>query len=324
MRRGLWTTLVLALPLLPACIDELPSGVLLERPRVLGARAEIEGEPERASPRPGEDAVLRFHTVSNDGAGWTAALTACVAAPALMGFSACAGDPFAFAAPGAPTGSPELAFAVPGPEAFEGSAGSLLFAGVLCANGTPSPEPDPTTMLPTCDGEGATTEVITFELPVALGVEPPNQHPSLSDETITIDDVTWGLPADPPAAGCASAPENGSLPHIALRDEESPSELVFTSDPADRERYQELVFGETPTLVDAREDLTITHVASAGRFERLTTEVFDDDAPDPRVEWEHPPPEDVPADGLTIRFHFVIRDGRGGMDWTERAACLVP
>ena len=77
-------------------------------------------------------------------------------------------------------------------------------------------------------------------------------------------------------------------------------------------------------LVDSREDLTITHLATAGEFARLTTIVFDDDAPDPEVEWVHPEADDVPADGLTVRFIFTVRDGRAGMDWVERAACVVP
>jgi hypothetical protein len=68
----------------------------------------------------------------------------------------------------------------------------------------------------------------------------------------------------------------------------------------------------------------VTHVATAGLFSRLQTEVFDDDAPDPEVIWRHPDADEVPEDGLTVRFWFVVRDGRGGMDWVERAVCVVP
>ena len=32
---------------------------------------------------------------------------------------------------------------------------------------------------------------------------------------------------------------------------------------------------------------------------------------------------DVPAAGMTVQFHFVVRDGRGGLGWAHRALCVV-
>lgn len=322
MRRAIAWSWVLLLPLLPACMDDIPDGALLERPRVLGARMVFENEPERASPRPGEQGTLQFFTASNDGATWTGALTACVEAPSFSGIPGCAGDPFAFSLPGAPTESPELAMQIPDASAFTSLESSILVLGVLCSGGTPSMETD-ASMLPTCDPPEATREVITFSIPVAVGMAPANQHPTWADETIFIDDVAWEPPEAPPETGCASQ-TGASLPRVSWTDEENPSVLRFTSAPADREEFQELVLGEQPMFVDSREDLQITHIASAGDMQRLNTEVFSDDAPDPSVEWIHPLQEDIPEDGLTVRFIFVVRDGRAGMDWTERVLCLVP
>jgi len=42
------------------------------------------------------------------------------------------------------------------------------------------------------------------------------------------------------------------------------------------------------------------------------------------VTWEAPPATEVPAAGLPVTFTFVVRDDRGGTDWTTRAACVVP
>jgi len=36
------------------------------------------------------------------------------------------------------------------------------------------------------------------------------------------------------------------------------------------------------------------------------------------------PPKSVPEDGQLVRLNFVIRDGRGGTDWTERGLCILP
>jgi hypothetical protein len=41
------------------------------------------------------------------------------------------------------------------------------------------------------------------------------------------------------------------------------------------------------------------------------------------VEWL-PPEDDVAANGTRVRFEFVLRDGRGGIDRVRRQLCLVP
>ncbi|MGE0788357.1 MAG: hypothetical protein AB7S26_21970 [Sandaracinaceae bacterium] len=322
MRRGTYVVAVLALIALPACIDDLPSGALLERPRVLGARLVVDADPSRAWPAPEEAARLAFFTAPR-ATPWAYALAGCVSAPQVGGIAGCAGDPFAVGAAPSSTDEPAFAFGVP-PQSTLRPGATLLFAGVFCANGTPSVTPDETTGLPTCDGDDATTEVVTFSLPVAMPPTPANLHPELEDDAILLDDAAWPPSAeDPPVSGCASTVGEASFPRVTRTDAESPSRVSFAIDPSYREAYQELVFGETPMLVDARETLTLTHIADAGRVTRLTTEVFDDETV-PFVEWEHPAAEDVPSDGLTVRFVFVVRDGRGGMARATRAACVVP
>ncbi|HJL20513.1 MAG TPA: hypothetical protein RMH99_32900 [Sandaracinaceae bacterium LLY-WYZ-13_1] len=296
------------------CIDDLPSGVRIERPRVLAVRVRIDGEPQRAQPRPGETITLRWLTAPEGGA-WTGALTACVAAPGNTGLPRCMGEPFAIAPPGPPSARPTFTLTMP-----EDAAGEVLIGGVLCEGGTPALPEDG---LPTCEGESATTELVTFDLSLATD-QPPNRHPSWDDETFMLDGVTWTAPDDPPATGCAEAAGGAALPRVPRRGEEEPSAVRFSSSPDDREAFEELVYGDPPSIEEMREELLVSHVATAGLFSRLSTEVFDDDAPAPEVSWRHPDAEDVPDDGLTVRFWFVVRDGRGGMDWVERAACVVP
>jgi hypothetical protein len=48
---GLW---------LLGCDDPLKTVELVAEPRVLGARVEVEGEPTRAAPAPGESATVTF------------------------------------------------------------------------------------------------------------------------------------------------------------------------------------------------------------------------------------------------------------------------
>ncbi len=37
-----------------------------------------------------------------------------------------------------------------------------------------------------------------------------------------------------------------------------------------------------------------------------------------------PTPAAVPAGGTPVTFTFVVRDERGGADWTTRTACVTP
>ncbi len=309
---------VLSLLLLPACGDMLENGGRLERPRVLGVRVEIASDPTRASPAPEETATLRWLVASPDDLAWSGAITACLGAPTKTGVPRCAGEPFAFAQTAAPSLEPTMAITLPPAAVFEGSTGQVLLLGALCAGGTPS--------LEGCDEAATDGEVVIFGFPASLGAEPPNRHPSIADEAFAIDERAWAPPpAELPATACASRPDDDALPHVGWRAEEDAPSLTVTTRPDDREPYLELVFGEeTPTLVESREELTIALVIGAGELPRGQTVIFDDAALDVTIPWTPPPREEIPADGLTVELIAVARDGRGGMDWTRRALCLVP
>ena len=76
--------------------------------------------------------------------------------------------------------------------------------------------------------------------------------------------------------------------------------------------------------IDAkREEIRLSHFASLGELERPLSEVLPDDAEvKTSLTWD--PPKTVAAEGELVRFWFVVRDLRGGSDFTERMLCLVP
>lgn len=311
---------------LPGCGMDLPTGVLLERPRVLGVRVIAESDPELAQPVPGESTTLRWLTAPGT-TGWTYALTACVARPSTQGLPQCEGEPFAVGFGMTPSAEPEWTFTVPA-----GAAGTLLVAGVLCADGTPA-LPSEGETLPGCDGENATTEILTFSVALA-GMGPINRHPEWTDDAFTIDEMAWPIaPADLGDTGCLG---RDGVPQISRRlptmedgeeVEPDPSELGYTVRSQDRETFEALVLGDPPFFEEQTEELTITHVATQGNFVRLRSVVFDQDSETNTVQWEHPDEEDlpeVPTDGLTVRVWHVLRDGRGGMSIAQRAFCLIP
>jgi hypothetical protein len=73
----------------------------------------------------------------------------------------------------------------------------------------------------------------------------------------------------------------------------------------------------------AREELRISHFSSLGELERPFSEILPEEtAVSASVGWK--PPKSAAPDGELVRFWFVVRDLRGGSDFTERALCLLP
>jgi hypothetical protein len=272
---------------LAGCVQsDLPPGSLIDRDRVLGARVEVEGDPGRAAPMPGETAVVRW-------------IVAGPAAPIEQPwtFAVCAGDgdgctSEAFLVEGGLDAEPTLAIAVPAADAL----GDSRFLWIL--------------------GEIGESKLIATVRLARDGVELANRNPALAADAATIADAPWPAPA--PDAECAALP--------AIRAADGDVELALAIDPAEREAYREVL--ADGTIEDRLEILQVSHFTTAGSLDRQFSVIEgDDDAPATiRVGWTPPDGEEeaIPADGRIVRFVFVVRDGRGGLDLARRAACLVP
>jgi hypothetical protein len=76
---------------------------------------------------------------------------------------------------------------------------------------------------------------------------------------------------------------------------------------------------------EAREDLQLSTFATAGDIAQQRTYVEADDAREQTpvvVEWDAPSAKEVPADGLRVKFAFIVRDMRGGVDAEAREVCV--
>lgn len=278
---------LLAAAALVGCIQaDVPPGSVIDRDRVLGAKVEVEGDASRASPMPGEIAIVRWIVV---GPGAPTAQPWTLAVCAGDG-SGCASDPFLV--DGGVDAEPTLAIAVPPADAL-GDRDVLWVLGQI----------------------GESNVVATVRL-ARDGVELANHNPALSADAATIAGAPWPAPAAD--AECAS------LPSLSAADGEV--ELALAIDPAQREPYRERL--SDGTTRDRLEDLQISHFTTAGSLDRQFSVIEgDDDAPATiQVAWIPPDAEDleIPAEGMLVRFVFVVRDGRGGLDLARRQACLVP
>jgi hypothetical protein len=168
-----------------------------------------------------------------------------------------------------------------------------------------------------------------------------NAPPTLADDPITWDGqadqasgavsggALWTVGAADPietAADqpCSTAPD---APMVAVGHGEVP--IVVAADAGDRE--------VTPSPAGAtgaaREALQLSVFSTRGTFDAHFAGVESDDAraTTPMTLKYTPPksgdvdfPADLPPEGRTVRFFFVLRDLRGGVDWQARTLCLLP
>ena len=301
----------LAALLIVGCGPEFDPASLINKTRVVGARIEVEGAPDRATPMPGETANVSW-LVTSPGAtpplGWT--FTACV--PGTAGRQSPLGCQDAPLARFDGTSSPPR-ISIPVPSAATlGGATSIVLYGQICAGLDSAPTFDPQNGLPGCTGGSGTT--VTLAIPLQVGQD-TNLNPT-AERAFTFDGEPWLPPAaDDP---CASGPRvtAGSKSHV----------IGNTTDGGDREPYTVFV-GNPPVAAPARERLQISRFTTAGALKSQFAFVeATDESPATTVNviWEAPEEADVAAGGTGVTFTFVVRDDRGGTDWTTRVLCVTP
>jgi hypothetical protein len=139
--------------------------------------------------------------------------------------------------------------------------------------------------------------------------------------------------ADDPTAVPWEDCVNSGLPLVHIADGKHIVRVRF--DARDRETYAyEYIHKNELEKGTEREELEIAHALTdlGGKLERYFS-VLERDVPDSQAEisFDYTPPGDngEAADTLTqkgrlVRFYFVARDERGGVDYTVRELCLLP
>jgi hypothetical protein len=292
-----------------ACGPTFDPASLIQDTRVVGARVEVEGAPERATPAPGETAHVTWLVTAPEAIpplAWT--FVACVS-----GMAGGAGGPDCLAAPLARFDGtdrpPRISVPVPA-ETDLGRGTSLVVYGQVCAGAGSTPVFEPRSGLPGCTGGRGTT--VSLDVPLLLGAD-ANHNPK-AERAFWLDGEPW--PAGD--APCAQGPRvvAGTPDHV----------IRAATDGGDREVYTSFV-GVPPVPTPARERLQISQFTTAGELKSQYSFVEATDlraAPTVEVTWEAPDADEVPPDGLPVTFTFVMRDERGGADWTTRSLCVTP
>jgi hypothetical protein len=297
---ALWPLLCLAAV---ACDDPLKRAEEIESVRVLAARVEVEGDPQRAAPNPGENARVRWLVAAPEeqpALGW--ALSVCFARPNNVGLSGCAEPPFASNSAQPAAGTIALDFQVP-PELPE-AAERLAVLGAICGGEAPSGELD------TADCPSGSGSAVSFELELAHEGD-VNRNPAFGTVPLTFDGAPWEE-----AAASAEACRGSGLLEVPAG---SAEHVVRVSVGADARDPLPRAIATDPE----REELLISHFSDAPGLARPFSSLPADDESDGiDVEWRAP--DSAAAGGERKRFWFVMRDYRGGSVFTERALCVIP
>jgi len=298
---------------LAGCGPTFDPASLIKTTRVLGARvvAGDGSDPTRAAPQPGESATVTWLVESpaeTPPLGWAFALCAPAAASTRLD---CGSAPFALFQG---TEDPPR-MTITAPDAAElGAAQNLLLYGRVCVDSQPAF--DPTSGLPSCSGgKPGTTATAT----ILVGGPTVANHNPTAERAFTFDGTSWPAtaPGDDPCAAGAAVPrvQAGTEKHI----------IGIATAGADRETYT-ILYGDPPVETTKRESLQVSQFATAGKFKSAYTFIEADDAtadPVGEARWDAPKVADIGA-ATPVQFTFVVHDGRGGTDWTTRAACVVP
>lgn len=295
--------------LVAACGDPLKPPGLIEEPRVIGGKIEVDGEPRRAWPAPGEGATVRWlvgYPAQKVPTTW--GLLVCPGLPQSTGVAECAGAPIATAVNEAPsTEEPSLHFELPGGDALAGVERAVAL-GLLCDAGVPVWRGSITDS--GCSDPAARPLKVSLEIGIERDGE-ENHNPDLTAATVALDDQTWD-PAPPGDEAGARCEGGEARPAIAAGS--GAHRISIETSAGDREAIPS---------TGLREPLELTVLVTGGDLDRPYG-VIEGDAASDRLEFTWEAPATAPAAGVIVRLYVVGRDRRGGVDWAERALCVSP
>jgi hypothetical protein len=330
-----------------ACSESFAAPSAVNNLRVVGARIDVQGATARANPSPGDDLQASI-LVIDQGAlpSLTWAFVACVPTATRIGVPICGtlidacegcigpqpGDPFAL---------PVIRFKVPSQEELDAvEAREVLLQGVVCGEGSPSADAivrflsGETDDLVPCEGpDGEPIKLpeplvagrfVTVQIPIERDAEDPNLNPEILNVSLNTSD-DWpppyaeGVPRDASATGCVSDLDALSKEERARHPGagSGPFSIKLSVIPDSLQSFT--IDGQ-----DFTEEIQVSWLADGGSFEVAFSFITDPEADSVLTQWR--PPSSLPkgANSQLVRFNFVVRDGRGGLDRVERGLCVLP
>jgi hypothetical protein len=318
-----------------ACAESfLPASVVTDL-RAVAARTDVGGAPGRANPDP-EDEIQVSWLVIDQGRlpelQWS--FVACIPAATLFGSPICTNrimpcEGCEETPPGNPLATPEVRFRVPTEaELMAASATSVVVQGAICANGPPAEDSiarfilGETDDINPCEDPNNQGRFVSAEIPIEANPADPNLNPQILN--LTWNGRPWpppydqGVPRAEPSTGCLSLlqmlPQEVQDQHPIAGSPPSTINLSVTS-----ESLQTF----TVDGIEETEEIQVSWLSDGGEFD-TTFSFISDPASQVLTAWRPLPVDISDGEGLLVRLNFVIRDGRGGVDFVERGLCVGP
>ncbi len=350
MKRAPWA---MGLLFMLGCADSFEPASLVDNLRPVAALVEVEDEPERANPNPGEVIRVTQHVID---AGPKPAIewrfVACVPAFTVITPPVCGRliEPCENCVneDGPRAVDPVIRFQVPSQEEL-GSETEVVVQGAICQGDIASEqrllellaegveEPNPCANPKSAENpEGDEGRLISVRIPLEQ-YDPPNLQPVIASLQIGCNDQSTGctvpdrwldLPDSAPRTGCLKAIKELEPAERAVKcipDTVGVANIRLSVTAESLQNFQIEDDGDTLTL---QEEIQISWLADGGTFERSfsfineTSPTDGSSNPFESVNWALPP--GALPEGTYVRFNFVIRDGRGGTTWEEHGLCVVP
>jgi hypothetical protein len=337
------------------CAESFEPASFVDKLRPVAALVEVEGDPSRANPDPGDVITVTQHIidcprapepedtdsddedrfanceVSNPAIEWR--FVACVPIETVFNPPICArliepcencvNEDVPLAE------DPVVRFQVPA-EAELGGAEQVVLQGGICEGEIASQERLVELLFggveelnPCANPEQDEGRLISVRILIEQGA-PPNHNPQIalpdSPEFAFGRPEDWSkrwlnLPSKAPKTGCLTDIED-KLQCIPSTAGNGRVNILLSVTPASLEKLPD-ENGDPQS-----EEIQISWLADDGQFDRSFSFIDDKDNPFESVLWGLP--SETAADGTYVRFNFVIRDGRGGTAWEERGLCIVP
>lgn len=312
----MWSVLAIACAAVsPACGEGLEPTGRITKARIIGVRSVVQEDPvplrARTSARPGETVdVTLLVTQPGEGTQNTWAFIVCEPALTTFGVARCQdGEPLALLSSMVPSDAPpSFSFRVP-----EGTEADLLYVGAVCLGGELSAAmdmSDPSAFANPCADDGV-GRLVTGTLQVQADGEPDNHAPRI--ERVTLRGEAW-TDEVPVTEGCRGT----DLPTVSRSNGDIVEIEVFASDDS-RERGEENAEAE---------ELPVAFFSTERGLSRLY-HVIEDRNPHAKANFDtsvitEADAQTIPTEGRVVRFEFVMRDDKGGVDRATRMLCLLP
>ena len=345
-----WISIACALAL-SACANDFDKPTLISHPMLLGLRASVVGDPQRATPAPGEDVVVQVEMAGPRGSykadQLSTMMVECGFPDRFAGIPICQefldlaslppdqlknmfGD--LMVAPGEVhipcdgnisaealgvtlnciAGPPNLEFTV----REDVKPGDRLLRGVVCTKGQAVFDPSLPELFG-CDG-GDEKSALPFHtrLSVSWDGQARNNNPDIAELKLTMNGRAFDKMADPsfPKKSCVDAAQKSELILIDPFDQE----IEFVVPKKAREKLSG----------GGRENWELTVYASAGDVLRRFTLFTDEDTKDlgdpamKSVVWDGSDAVKMFGTSKLVDFWITVRDQRGGFAVLPRSACV--